>query len=80
MGYTFDLTSTQTLNLKYRNAFSRDFLQSHNGAVKWTIKKTIFGSGLITTSYYFDKSAVFIERDTLEFQLQKRSYAKAATS
>ena len=32
----FQLPNDQTLNVKYRNAFSKDFLQAHNIGVKWT--------------------------------------------
>ena len=35
LGYEFSLTETQTLKLKYRNAFAKDFLQGHNGDIQW---------------------------------------------
>ncbi|MGI9276374.1 MAG: OprD family outer membrane porin [Endozoicomonas sp.] len=37
VGHTFSLSNDQTLKLKYRNAFSKDFLQAHNGDISWSI-------------------------------------------
>ena len=37
IGHTFPLSNDQTLKLRYRNAFSKDFLQAHNGDISWTI-------------------------------------------
>ncbi len=33
--YTFNLADDSNLTLKYRNAFSKDFLQAHNGDLSW---------------------------------------------
>ena len=55
LGYTFDLTSTQTLNLKYQNAFSKDFLQAHNGAAKWTIPFSETMALSVEGQYYYTK-------------------------
>lgn len=35
IGYQFPLADSQTLKLKYRNAFAKDFLQGHNGDIQW---------------------------------------------
>ena len=55
LGYTFDLTPTQTLNLKYRNAFARDFLQAHNAAARWTIPFSETMALNIEGQYYYTK-------------------------
>ena len=38
IGYSFPMTDSQTLKLKYRNAFAKDFLQGHNGDIRWQVK------------------------------------------
>ena len=35
VAYTFNLPDRSDLTLKYRNAFSKDFLKAHNGDVAW---------------------------------------------
>ncbi|KEQ12080.1 hypothetical protein GZ77_23690 [Endozoicomonas montiporae] len=35
LSHTFDLPNHQSLELKYRNAFSKSFLQAHNAEVNW---------------------------------------------
>ena len=37
LGHKFQLPKDNSLKLKYRNAFSKDFLQAHNVDVKWTM-------------------------------------------
>lgn len=38
VGYTFPITDSQNLQLKYRNAFAKDFVQGHNGDISWQAK------------------------------------------
>ena len=35
LSHTFDLPNKQTLELKYRNVFSKSFLQAHNAEINW---------------------------------------------
>ena len=35
LAHTFDLPNQQSLELKYRNAFSKSFLQAHNAEINW---------------------------------------------
>ena len=55
IGYTFDLTKVQTLHLKYRNAFSKDFLQAHNGFARWTIPFSETTALNLEGQYYYTK-------------------------
>ena len=36
LSYTFNLAENRKLNLKYRNAFAKDYLQAHNGEISFS--------------------------------------------
>lgn len=55
LAHTFRIDRSQNLKLVYRNAFSKDFLQAHNGEVKWTKSLSDDVSVRLGGLYYYTK-------------------------